>query len=409
MTHTIPTSNPAGTAAAVERRLQASQLRLAGHHPFFASLLLMAPTVVTDAFETAATDGVRLFFNPSFVAPLTSAQLDGLMVHELLHCALQHGARRGTRDALLWNIAADIHVNGIIRALRHLDLPPGGIEDPKLAHLSVDEIYAALMRKGAGWRAGGHGTPTLRIRDLADPADPDPAALARVGAFWSDAMQRARAVARMRGAGIGALAAHVDRLVDDMQAPRLDWRTALWRHVVRTPDDFAGFDRRHVWQELYVEELQGDGLEVDVCIDTSGSVDDGQLREFLGELRGILGAYPAVRCRLYYADAACTGPFDVAADRPLPVAKGGGGTDFRPFFLATAPGAGGDAAEAAVFGASGVPRLAVYLTDGCGTFPESAPDRSVLWVVTPGGVGEDRFPFGEVVRMVSCASHGGAR
>ena len=30
MTHTIPTSNPAGTAAAVERRLQASQLRLAG-------------------------------------------------------------------------------------------------------------------------------------------------------------------------------------------------------------------------------------------------------------------------------------------------------------------------------------------------------------------------------------------
>ena len=408
MTHTIPTSNPAATAAAVERRLQASQLRLAGHHPFFASLLLMAPTVVTDAFETAATDGVRLFFNPSFVAPLTSAQLDGLMVHELLHCALQHGARRGTRDALLWNIAADIHVNGIIRALRHLDLPPGGIEEPKLAHLSVDEIYAALMRKGAtgtsaGLRAGGNGTLILGIRDLIDPADPDPDALARVGAFWSDAMQRARAVARARGAGMGALAAHVDRLVDDMQAPRLDWRTALWRHVVRTPDDFAGFDRRHVWQELYVEELQGDGLEVDVCIDTSGSVDDGQLREFLGELRGILGAYPAVRCRLYYADAACTGPFDVAADRPLPVAKGGGGTDFRPFFLATAPGAGGDAAEAAVFGASGVPRLAVYLTDGCGTFPESAPDRPVLWVVAPGGAGEDRFPFGEVVRMVSCA------
>jgi len=407
MTLPMPTSNPANaaattaTTAAIERRLQASQLRMAGHHPFFASLLLMAPTVVTDAFETAATDGVRLFFNPSFVAPLTSMQLDGLMVHELLHCALQHGARRGSRDALLWNIAADIHVNGIIRALKHLDLPPGGVEEPKLAHLSVDEIYAALVRSArTGVRLGGHGTPALRIRDVVDPADPDPAALARVGAFWSDAMQRARAVARARGTGMGAIPAHVDRVVDDLQAPRLDWRTALWRHVVRTPDDFAGFDRRHVWQGLYVEELQGDGLEVDVCIDTSGSVDDGQLREFLGELRGILGAYPTVRCRLYYADAACTGPFDVAADRPLPVAKGGGGTDFRPFFLATAPGAGGDAAEAAVFGHADVPRLAVYLTDGCGTFPQDAPDRPVLWVVTPGGTGEDRFPFGEVVRMV---------
>jgi predicted metal-dependent peptidase len=155
--------------------------------------------------------------------------------------------------------------------------------------------------------------------------------------------------------------------------------------VVRTPDDFAGFDRRHVWQGLYVETLEGETLEVDICIDTSGSVTEEQLSRFLAELRGIVRAYPVVRCHLYYADAACTGPFAVAA--------GGGGTDFRPFFTASADSTQNYQQH------SGRTRLAVYLTDGHGTFPKPAPLREVLWVVTPGGLESKRFPFGTVVRM----------
>jgi predicted metal-dependent peptidase len=72
------------------------------------------------------------------------------------------------------------------------------------------------------------------------------------------------------------------------------------------------------------------------------------------------------------------------------VAKGGGGTDFRPFFEASAGG------EPSRFGHE---RLAVYLTDGHGVFPKRPPRRPVLWVVTPGGVVDAKFPFGEVVRM----------
>lgn len=376
-------SAPAIDHAAIERRLQGTHQRLAHHHPFFAALLMMAPTVVTEAHETAATDGERLYFNPSFVAPLTQQALDGLVVHELLHCALLHCIRRGTRDPLLWNIACDIHVNGLIRTLPHLDLPEGCVEEPKLAELCVDEIYARL-------RTSSHVQRSLGVVDVRPRDGLDEAEIERLGAFWSDAMQRARAMESMRGRAAGRLPEGIDRLIDEVHAPSLDWRTALWRHVVRTPDDFTGFDRRHVWQGLYVEELEGEGLDVDVCIDTSGSVGDAELSEFLGELRGILSAYPSVRCRLYYADAACTGPFDVAGSEPLPVAKGGGGTDFRPFFEASAGG------EPLRFGHE---RLAVYLTDGHGVFPKRPPRRPVLWVVTPGGVVDAKFPFGEVVRM----------
>lgn len=392
----------------MERRIHASQLRLAAHHPFFSALLLMAPVEVSDRFDTAATDGSRLYFNPGFMAQLSSAQLDGLVVHELLHCAMLHLQRRKHREPHLWNVAADIHVNGAIRQLKHLDLPAGCVERPKLAHLCVEEIYELLQREPRR----GASRAALGIRDLADPHDAGADALTpeeaeRLAAYWSDAMHRARAVSNATQGSHGSVPACISRMIDDAHGPSLDWRTALWRYVVRTSDDFTDFDRRHLWQGLYVETLEGTGLHVDVCIDTSGSVNDAQLGDFLGELRGILGSYPGVRCRLYYADAACTGPFDVSVDRPLPVASGGGGTDFRPFFSASAPGAGDAIEEWMTGGHRGgdAPSLAVYLTDGMGVFPPEAPDRPVLWVLTPGGVGTDAVPFGEVVRMVERTRH----
>jgi DNA-binding MarR family transcriptional regulator len=63
------------------------------------------------------------------------------VAHELLHAALMHGLRRRERDPRLWNIAADIVVNGMVRKDTAYDLPKGGVENPKLAHLSVEEIY----------------------------------------------------------------------------------------------------------------------------------------------------------------------------------------------------------------------------------------------------------------------------
>jgi predicted metal-dependent peptidase len=41
----------------------------------------------------------------------------------------------------------------------------------------------------------------------------------------------------------------------------------------------------------------------------------------------------------------------------------------------------------------------VYLTDGFGDFPLEPPKLPVLWVVTPGGLAPEGFPFGEVVSL----------
>jgi predicted metal-dependent peptidase len=166
-----------------------------------------------------------------------------------------------------------------------------------------------------------------------------------------------------------------------------DWRAHLWCYMAQTPTDFQGYDRRFAGRGLYLDALESQPVRIYVAVDTSGSVDDRQIRTLVGEVQGILRAYPHVYCDLYYADSQAYGPYPLGADGAIPPPVGGGGTDFRPFFEAIV--ARRDAHETAV---------CLYLTDGYGDFPAEPPELPVLWVVTSGGRALEQFPFGEAMR-----------
>jgi predicted metal-dependent peptidase len=386
------------------KRIAASQIRLSESFPFFGALLMMAPIVMTNTIPTAATNGRDLLFNADFVHSLNAQELDGILVHELLHLALLHVPRRGVRDHMVWNIAADIHVNGIVYSLKQLKLPAGAVEDLGLAPLCVEEIYEKLLndRKSTSndrltLRRQAHKLEVVDLVELPDEgrdshdSRENSALSSQLVTTWTSNVSCALGMAGKQHHGSPPAA--LLRSVLEANSPQINWQSALWRSVVRTPDDFAGFDRRHLWRGLYVEALESEMVDIDVCIDTSGSVSDIQLSEFLGVLRNIVSSYPTVRCRLYYADTQCVGPFEVYVDRPVAPAVGGGGTDFRPFFAAVAAQGAADGAS------SNASPTVIYITDGYGTFPQTAPDLEVLWVVTSGGKLSKDFPFGTVLRM----------
>lgn len=362
----------------LERRLSASLLRLRSRAPFFAALALFARTLPTDSCPTAATDGRDVFFHPPFLRGLTPAEADGVLLHEVLHAALLHIPRRGGREPLLWNVAADIVVNGIVDALPEFALPRGALRDREMERFSVEEVYEMLGREGAAQHS--LGTPDL-LEGAAGPGRPV------LESYWRLAREQAGALVR---AASGDVPAGLARELGILGPASLDWRTTLWRYLARTPTDYGGFDWRFIGRGLYLETLEAETLRAFIAIDTSGSVSDAQMARFGSEVRGILRAYPHIGGELYYADAALHGPFAMHSDGPLPPPVGGGGTDFRPFFEAV-----GAAATPSTDG------VCLYLTDGEGTFPADRPPLPVLWVVTPGGRDLAAFPFGEAVRLLA--------
>jgi predicted metal-dependent peptidase len=139
-----------------------------------------------------------------------------------------------------------------------------------------------------------------------------------------------------------------------------------------------------------LESLIGESVNVFVAVDTSGSIGQVELQAFLSEVYGILAAYPHLHCLLYYADADVYEPYELESQQNLPKPQGGGGTSFVPFFKAI--NQEWDRHSQAV---------SIYLTDGYGTFPSKPPELPTLWVVTPGGLALEQFPFGEAVRLLS--------
>lgn len=103
-----------------------------------------------------------------------------------------------------------------------------------------------------------------------------------------------------------------------------------------------------------------------------------------------MNAYPHLQCELYYVDAEVYEPYELTPDDLLPQPQGGGGTDFVPFFDKV--NERWDRQSQAI---------SIYLTDGYGNFPDEAPELPTLWIVTPGGLALEDFPFGEAVRLLS--------
>jgi predicted metal-dependent peptidase len=372
----------------LERRLSASLLRLRGKEPFFAALALFARQQLRDDIGTAATNGRHVMWSREFLTKLSPDEVDGVMLHEVLHAAMLHIPRRGARNPLLWNIAADIWVNGqvdeVAKRVGGFKLPKGAVRDEKLKNLSVEEIYEMLEKSAIKI------TLSEEWWDLLPPDNGN--AGEALEAHWRAAQAQAHTL--VRSMNRGDLPEGLLRELAHLEASKLDWRSYLWRYLVRTPTDFIEFDRRMISRGLYIEALDAESVRVFVAVDTSGSIDDRALAQFLGEVQGILRSYPHIICDLFYADADIYGPHRLTAETvtdTLPKPQGGGGTDFRPFFAKVDEMVEGEIGET----------ICVYLTDGYGLFPEPAPRFSTLWVVAAGGLNFDGFPFGEAVRLIA--------
>jgi len=133
----------------------------------------------------------------------------------------------------------------------------------------------------------------------------------------------------------------------------------------------------------------GEAVEsIVVAIDTSGSIDDKMIKEFLTEVAGMIQAYKIETLYVLSIDAALqtTNKFKNPRDlRTLKVdIKGGGGTDFRPAF---------DFIEDVLRKQFTV---LIYITDAMGTFPDTPQyQNKVIWCVK----GDGKVPFGKRVQL----------
>jgi len=331
--------------------------------PFWGILGLTVVLVEQEAAKlpTLATDGIHIYYNAQFTTSLTRSERVFAIAHELFHGLYEHAGVNGRfeqytginlkrlieegdlakiKDALmkikLWNFAADFIVNGglveahvgeFIKTIKILyddkylgwaveevydDLLENPDQIPKDAqcldeHIEVEVVSdeeAAQAKAEAEANGDGNGDGNTKI--IMGQSEFD-----QLQKDWQENMISAAAAQteheQRESSSAGCIPSAIQRMIDELAKPKVNWRAALRRAVQRV------IHRRYSYKSpnkaLFSRGLTIPGFrdavnKLDVCvfIDTSGSVSMEQLTAFISEFKGMMDAFPRYKVHVQCFD-----------------------------------------------------------------------------------------------------------
>jgi len=297
-----------------------------GKHPEFCLLtgiMMMGESVAKDGIATAYTNGRDKYYANRLLEELPEPEINFVVAHENFHVMLKHltlwkGLWKINKG--LTNQAADYVINSMIKEMDPEELV---VRLPKW--VLYDDIFK-------GW-------DTKKVFDyLNDPNNPRPGRPCKdedTPDFIKDAMGQGESfdehgweeAKNMDSGDAKQLAEDIDsairqgsilaskagsnkseRIIGELTAPVVDWREQLREFVNnvcvgRDASTWRRPNRRYLAQDIYMPSPISETVgEVLIGIDTSGSIGDKEINEFLSELKGIVTSVTPDKVRIVYWD-----------------------------------------------------------------------------------------------------------
>ena len=340
----------------VREKLITARVGLLLRASFFGNLATRLKLVNADEWcGTAATDGRNFYYNSRFIDMLRPKEVEFLFGHEVLHCVYDHFGRRGDRDPMLFNVANDYAVNADLKKHRVGEFITSVpcLYDSKFEGMSSEEIYdilyenaekinmSDLIDKLLDDHMDGEGdSDSDDDGDEKDGKGKKPKLSAEERQKIRDEIKEAVLAAAAASDGAGNLPAGVKRLIQDMTAPKLNWRELLRMQLESTiKSDFTWMraSRRGWHMDAVMPGMKNDELiDIAIGIDASGSIDERMLRDFLAETQGIMDQFQSYRIHIFTFDTQVYNPAQYNSDNLDSICdyevKGGGGTDFDAIY-----------------------------------------------------------------------------
>lgn len=327
-------------------KLVTARIGLLLRHPFFGNMATRLKLVdASDWCPTLATDGRIFYYNNEFVNKLTPKQAEFGFGHEILHNVFEHMFRRGDRDPVLSNIAADYAVNQIMKDEKIGEVPPWIkiYQDNKYRGKSYEEIYDILYENAdkidistLGELLDEHLDGVGDDSDSNEPGKGRPKLSPEDRQAIRDEIKEAILTAA-QSAGAGKVPASIARMIKDLTEPKMDWRELLRMNIQSIIKSNFSFSRPNRKSQHCGAILPGmlfdTTIDVVAAIDMSGSISDKQGTDFVSEIKGIMDEYQEFNLDIFCFDTDVYNYVRFTSDNSSDIldykVKGGGGTDFE--------------------------------------------------------------------------------
>lgn len=411
-----------------KERIIKAKVQLAENRPFWSYILMAMDIEQSEDSKHCPTMGVNkygaLSWNKDFVKALSDTELQAVLAHEAGHIFGLTFERQNNRIHDLWNVATDLIINDLL-IQEGFSLPKdvlltdkdgnykfknkkGKEVTCKVRSSCAEDVYEFLKKHveiikihlemdGEGNYKGQidkHYKDGKGSGGKADKEDENNGPT-KGGEYWKKKISEAAVRAKMRG----NLSAAMERMLDGILNPKIDWRKKLYKFLTADlPVDYTmkAPGRRFYSTGIYFPQVRKENLEIICGCDVSGSIGygsaDSEGGQFISEAVGMCSSFPNIKLRMVYwgtevhknDDIVVTNnnKMDLVKHKPA----GGGGTELSCF---------------ARYIKSKNYRSQVYviLTDGFIEENPKLPNGRILFVLSKGGNDQIVKKYGEVCKL----------
>ena len=363
----------------IQVKISQAKSKLLLNYPFFGALATKLELIQNDDIESFKSNGIKLEYNSDFLQKLEPAQMEFVFANGAMHASLAHEMRKGGRSGWLWQLSTDYAINDM--------LVQNGLVRPDEAHYSnrfsgmyAEEIYAQLkediLRDELEYEADEVDDVQESKKEQNAPQNDD---ILTEQLFEEFAKAKLEEEMKNSETPIG-----IARFFKISSDGKIDWRNELRAALDRHhKDDYTLLppSKKLLYAGVYLPSCISKRFQLVVAIDSSGSVDEKLLNEFLSELNFLMNIISNFQIDLLVCDDKIRMHKTFWGGDILEAeAKGGGATDFRPVF---------EFIERELQDV----KLLLYFSDLDGIFPSDAPNYEVKWV-SPKVV---NIPFGDII------------
>lgn len=351
-------------------------------YPFFGSVVASVGYKENKDIPTAGTDGETIYYNPDYLESLSVEEQTFVFAHEVCHIAFNHILRSEGKNPKLWNIATDGVINQFLKR-DGLKMAKGGVDIAEAINYDAEQLYEKLLqekKQNQQQSSSNGGSSQEQVNqsqeqsggEFGEEAKKDDKSKQDVGhdthSMWKQAVKKHKeqqeetelekkqeelesmgekdafkknledkkkqleelkeAISK-QASQAGTSTNRDIRTVNDIGTakPLIDWRYVL-REAIRYDADWS-YKNATIEHGVLSANLEEQPMpETEIVLDTSGSINDVLLKNFLRECKNILRH---TKLKVGCFDTKFYGFHEIRTEEDIENMRfeGGGGTNFN--------------------------------------------------------------------------------
>ncbi len=366
-----------------DEKISQAKAKLLLEYPYFGTLASKIDVIINDDIEAFKSDGKKLEINSDYLQNLQLSEMEFVFANGAMHASLAHEMRKNKRSGWLWQMATDMAVNDML-VQNGLDMPYGAQYRERFSGMYAEEIYAELkddiLRDDENLE--------YEADDVDDVQNNEQTRQELEEEILQEQLFAEDAIALLESkTQTGEAPTTIERFFQLHDFGKVDWRNELRIALDKYfQDDYALMppSKKLLYSGIYLPSNISQTFRLIIAVDSSGSIDEVLLNEFLSEVNFLMTLVQNYQIELLVCDDKIQSHSTFYSGERLEIdVKGGGATDFRPVFHF-------------IEEKFDDVKLLLYFTDLDGIFPKNAPDYEVKWVSAV----EKEIPFGILLQLL---------